>query len=394
MIFPECNIVIMGVSYFDGMAGSTRVRNLFEPLVRSNQVSVSNLIYRTDNKISIGKRGNIANVNFKIIGFNLANFFSIIGFWWGGVTFLRASRQPQRKNIIYNYNYPDLKNIVFLLVGKLLGYKIIFDIIEDNRFEAHVGFTNKVRIKTSLILFKLSRYFTQAYVAISEHLYKRAENNAKGKVPVHLIPITVNLKYFPVNGYSPDKEKLKVFYGGSFAPKDGLEYMLDAFEEVSKADGNIKLVLTGAGNQQDVDKIKVKIERSSNKERILYKGFLSTEEYYSTLNSCDIYCMTRINSKFANAGFPFKLGEFLASGKGVIATRVGDVPLFLKNDENALLIEPDSVTAIAAALMVFINNPEKIASLGKEARKTAETYFDSEKISNELMFIFNSIKTR
>ena len=385
------NIVIMGVSCFDGMAGSTRVRNLFAPLVGKDLLNANNLIYETDNKVPIGKEGSLNNINFRIIGFRLSNPFSIFSFWRRGMSFLKKNKQASGKNIIYNYNYPDLKNIVFLMYGRMIGYKIVFDIIEDNRFEAHVGFMNKVRIKTSLLLFKLSRYFTKAYVAISDHLYQRAELNSKGKIPVYLIPITVNLDYFKINGHVVNRNGLQVFYGGSFAPKDGLAYLLEAFEEVSKRDNNIKLILTGLGNPADVDKIKAKIAASAAKERILFKGFLSTEEYYATLNSCDIFCMTRVNSKFANAGFPFKLGEFLASGKGVIATRVGDVPKYLHNEENSLLIEPDSVPAIVQALSEFINSPEKINILGAEARRTAEKNFDSEKVSMELLYIFNSI---
>ena len=391
MVNQGLNIMIMGVSCFDGMAGSTRVRNLFAPLISKGLLNANNLIYETDNKVPIGKEGRLNNINFRIIGFRLGNPFSIFGFWGRGMSFLRKNKLAGSKNIIYNYNYPDLKNIVFLMYGKMIGYKIVFDIIEDNRFEAHVGFMNKLRIKTSLVLFKLSRYFTKAYVAISDHLYERAQLNSKGKIPVHLIPITVNLDYFKINGHAVNKNDLKIFYGGSFAPKDGLGYLLDAFEEVSKKDSNIKLILTGLGNPADVDKIKAKIAASAAKERILFKGFLSTEEYYSTLNSCDIFCMTRVNSKFANAGFPFKLGEFLASGKGVIATKVGDVPKYLYNEENSLLIDPDSVTDIVRALSVFINNPEKINILGAAARRTAETNFDSDKVSMELLSIFNSI---
>ncbi len=381
----------MGVSCFDGMAGSTRVRNLFAPLIGKGLLNASNLIYETDNKVPIGKEGRLNDMNFRIIGFRLGNPFSIFSFWGSGMSFLRKNKQAGAKNIIYNYNYPDLKNIIFLMYGRMIGYRIVFDIIEDNRFEAHVGFINKVRIKTSLVLFKLSRYFTKAYIAISDHLYKRSEENAKGKIPVHLIPITVHLDYFKINGQHVNKNDLKIFYGGSFAPKDGLNYLLDAFEEVSKKDSNIKLILTGLGNPADVNKIKEKISGSAAKERILFKGFLATDEYYAVLNSCDIFCMTRVNSKFANAGFPFKLGEFLASGKGVIATKVGDVPKYLHNGENSLLINPDSVSEIVQALSTFINNPEKINTLGAAARKTAETNFDSEKISMELLAIFNSI---
>ncbi len=385
------NIVIMGVSYFDGMAGSTRVRNIFDPLVKKGLIKANNLIYQSDNIEPIGKDGNLNGVNFRVIGFNLSNIFSIFGFWAKGISFLKKSKQVGYKNILYNYNYPDLKNIVFLLYAKVIGYKLILDIVEDNRFEAHTSFINKVRIKTSLFLFRASRLFTNAYVAISDHLYNRAEAMAKGKIPVHLIPITVNLDYFKNSNNQPDKNNLKIFYGGSFATKDGLPYLLEAYEEVSQADNNIQLILTGMGQQSDIDKLKERIARSANKERIIFKGFLNTEDYYTALNSCDIFCMTRVNSKFANAGFPFKLGEFLASGKGVVATKVGDVPKYLFNDVNALLINPDSARDIADALMTFIKSPDKITTLGREARKTAETHFDSERISGKLLSIFKSV---
>jgi glycosyltransferase involved in cell wall biosynthesis len=382
----------MGVSCFDGMASSTRVRNLFEPLISRNLVSVSNLVYQKDNREPIGKEGTLNNINFKIIDFRLGNPFSIFGFWRSGMKFIKRNRKAGYKNIIYNYNYPDLKNILFLLYARMKGYKIIFDIIEDNRFERAVGFVNRLRLKTASVLFNLSRKYTDAYVAISEQLVKRAELVAKDKVPVHLIPITVNLNYFKRNGYHADKSNLKIFYGGSYAVKDGLKYLVSAFDEVSKRDKGVELILTGSAPiKSDLDDIRTQIDGLQEKDRIKFMGFLSTKDYYNLLNNCDIFCMTRINSIYANAGFPFKLGEFLAAGKAVIATKVGDVPNYLFNDVNALVINPDSVEELTEAIMSIVKNPEKIRALGPEARRTAETHFDSEKVSMKLLSIFESV---
>jgi glycosyltransferase involved in cell wall biosynthesis len=392
MVSSQCNIVIMGVSCFDGMASSTRVRNLFEPLISKNLIQAHNLVYKKDNREPIGKSGVRNNINFKIIDFKVSNFFSLFGFWGGGMSFIKKSKKPGGKNIIYNYNYADLKNIIFLLYARMIGYKIIIDIIEDNRFERPDGFLNKMRLKTSIMLFRSSRRFTDHFVAISEQLYKRAELVSEGKVPVSLIPITVNLNYFKENGYQMNKNNLKIFYGGSFAVKDGLKYLISAFDEVSKKDAGIELILTGSAPiKSDLEEIQSQIEQVKAKDRIKFMGFLKTEDYYNLLNSCDIFCMTRINSVYANAGFPFKLGEFLAAGKAVIATKVGDVPNYLFNEVNALLINPDSVEELSEAIMSIIKNPEKIRSLGPEARKTAETNFDSEKVSRTLLSIFESV---
>lgn len=95
MVNQGLNIVIMGVSCFDGMAGSTRVRNLFEPLLGKGLLRANNLIYETDNKVSIGKEGRLNNINFRIIGFRLGNPFSIFSFWSRGISFLKEQTGRQ-----------------------------------------------------------------------------------------------------------------------------------------------------------------------------------------------------------------------------------------------------------------------------------------------------------
>ena len=386
----RCNIVVMGVSCFDGMASSMRVRNLLEPLIAKNLVSVNNLVYQTDNKEPIGKQGTLNNINFKVIGLRMPNVFSVFGFFFGGLSFIKKSKKKGCKNIIYNYNYPDIKNISFILFARMIGYKVIFDVIEDNSYQAHVGLINKFRIKTSLFLFRFSKNIADAMIGISDHLYKLVKKVTEDKIPCYLIPITVNLKYFTNTGSFTEKDHLKIFYGGSFGEKDGLGYLISAFDEVSKIHKNVELIFTGLGHKQDMDKIFAQINNAKNKDRILYKGFLGTDEYYALLNDCDIFCMTRINSKFANAGFPFKLGEFLASGKAVIATNVGDVPNYLFNDINALVINPNSVDDIIDALLLFIEDPERRRALGAAARKTAERSFDSDTIGMKLLSIFEA----
>ncbi len=384
--------MVMGVSCFDGMASSMRVRNLLEPLLEKQLITLNNLIYEKDNKEPIGKQGTLNNISFKVIGFRLKNIFSVFGFILGGFSFLHKSKKKGHKNIIYNYNYPDVKNIFFILYARLVGYKVIFDVIEDNNFQAHVGFVNKFRIKTSLFLFNYSSTFADGMIGISEHLYKLIRNTTEDRIPAYHIPITVNLKYFQKKAIEAvmHKDKVKIFYGGSFGEKDGLEYLIKAFDEVSRVHDHTELIFTGIGHKQDMDKIFEVINNVKHKERIIYKGFLATDEYYRVLNDADIFCMTRINSQFANAGFPFKLGEFLASGKAIVATSVGDVPNYLFNDINALVVNPNSVDEIIDALLLLIEDPEKRMALGKEARKTAEKCFDSDKIGLKLLSAFEA----
>lgn len=48
----------------------------------------------------------------------------------------------------------------------MIGYKIILDIIEDNRFERPDGLINRLRLKTSVFLFRFSKLFTDHFVEV------------------------------------------------------------------------------------------------------------------------------------------------------------------------------------------------------------------------------------
>lgn len=385
------NIVIIGVSYFDGMASSTRVRNLLEPLLKENSITVSNLIYEKEAKGITLHKGTIHKIKYFIIGYKITNILSLVQFLWRGIKFLRSSKSNSKKNIIYNYQYPDIKNIIFLLYARFIGYKIILDIVEDNRYYTKFhSKLNRFKIISSIFFLKLLPFIAHTVLAISDHLYNLMLPLCKGKVPVYLIPITVDLSRFEKKPYCVPNN-FKIFYGGSFGEKDGLEYLIKAFDEVCLKFGNVELILTGRASDADYEKLHHYIENSPSKDKILFKGFLETDDYYEVLNQCDIFCMTRVNSKFANAGFPFKLGEFLSSSKAVIATNVGDIPKYLTNHKNALIVNPGSVEELVKSLCYILENPEKISSLGQQARKVAELNFDTKILSKEILEIFKKI---
>lgn len=385
------NIIVIGVSCFDGMASSTRMRNLLNPLIEKKRVDVSNLVFIKDSSGLTQKKGTLNAINYEVIGFRRSNPLSVFTFFWQGLNFIHQRKSRGAKNIIYNYDHPDVRTILFLMYAKLNGFKIVIDIVEDNRFTStKTRLLTRIKIKSSLLFTKRPDYIADAVIAISHHLYDVMNTASKGNIPIHLIPITVDLKKFPQKPYHIPQH-FKIFYGGSFGKKDGLHYLIKAFEIISQKYPNVDLILTGRGSPEDMKPINELIKNFPFKERLHFKGYLSIDEYYKTLNDCDIFCMTRIDSKFANAGFPFKLGEFLSTGKAVIATDVGDVSQFLQNNENALLIHPCSLDELVNSISSILENPEKIVCLGNKARKTAEEYFDTEKVSLRVMEIFQKI---
>ncbi len=114
-----------------------------------------------------------------------------------------------------------------------------------------------------------------------------------------------------------------------------------------------------------------------------HKGGVSI--LYAALNAATILCMTRIDIGYANAGFPFKLGEFLATGKPVIASRVSDVECMLENRREAMLVEPGDSDGIVATAEYLIGNPDQAAAIGMKGRAKAKILFDHRKQGQALL---------
>jgi glycosyltransferase involved in cell wall biosynthesis len=72
-------------------------------------------------------------------------------------------------------------------------------------------------------------------------------------------------------------------------------------------------------------------------------------------------------------GFPRTIWEALANGLPVIASKVGSIPHYLSNKENALLIEPKHVTAIVEAIKQLESDPDLRKKIIKNGYEIVET---------------------
>ncbi|WP_296700219.1 glycosyltransferase [Algoriphagus sp.] len=381
------DILVFGISLREGMAGSVRVRNLLNPLIENHSVKVNN-IYFSNQADSIDDSGRSDELK---VDLNLKNPVSIITYLSKSLKFIRKKFNKKEKNIFYLYDTPDIKTIIPLIYARTLGYKIVLDIVEDSTHAySFGGFVNKLRVKSGVYILKNFQFLIDLNIVISSHLEQLLLSYTSSE-KVLFIPVTMDISKFKKSEFKKSKATT-LFYGGSFGKKDGLDLLLKAFEEVCRENEDLKLILTGKGEAiHDFNEFMKLVNASEFSERIFYKGFIPSEEYQGLLNSCDIFCVIRDNSGAANAGFPSKLAEYLATGRAVIVTNVGDVSQHLSHKKNALIVEPESLTSLVGAIKFLIDNPEQISTIGKEGRLVAQEKFNNIKESNKLLHSLRTI---
>ena len=383
-----------GFTYPRGMAGTKRIQNIISSLKQYPDITTRVILQRQSSDLNILSGVHDGTPYETVMGDLLRTKMvaALPLLCYRTIATLKMAFRPEHKNMVYFYGPLFLESVVPLSYAQRLGYKIVFDINEDHGLAKDVSrsFFQFVRSNLSSRISSRIKDLSAGVIVISSYLEEQSRKLTQGKVPIHYMPVSVNMVDFPVD-FGRMGPTVSLLYAGSFGRKDGVPILIDAFDRLAGRYGNIRLLLTGRGDSEAMKEFFARVEISPHKERIEYKGYLDEKGYYSLLNDADIPCMTRVDLAFANAGFPFKLGEFLATGKPVIASRVSDVDRFLTHGENAMLVQAGSSTDVCEAAEFLINNPETAAAIGARGRKVAESFFDCNQQGMALRAFFETI---
>ena len=100
-------------------------------------------------------------------------------------------------------------------------------------------------------------------------------------------------------------------------------------------------------------------------------GFVNPEKIPDNLYQSRLLVLSRPESKQAQGGFPTKLGEYLATGVPVAVTRVGEIPNYLIDGQNAFLAEPGDIESFADAMKRALVDKKVSRKVGLAGREIA-----------------------
>lgn len=383
-----------------GMAETKRIQHIVDYLTEERRATVRLLLLRQSHpgRDTNTFNGVHKNVEYRTVGARLtaspALPFAALRYLFDGFRYLARWRRGDKQRVLYVYGEPNIENLPIVLFARLAGYRVVFDITETRYYTgASSHWLSRIKAATGDWLRRRIAVLGDAVVVISSRLVQQFEDETRGRIPVHLHPISVNLDDFP----GPEHVRVPprvVMYAGSFGDKDSVDNLIGAYERVRATHDGLELVLTGRGLPERIKSLEQRIAQSPYCDHIRYLGFLPDADYYRALARADIPCMIRNSGDYAQAGFPFKLGEYLAAGKAVIATDGGDITRYLKDRHSAVLIQNDAPDTIAGALAFLLADPETAQRVGHNARVVAEEQFCHRRVGARLYELLDSLGER
>lgn len=229
-------------------------------------------------------------------------------------------------------------------------------------------------------LFVISSKLKQAYI-------DRGVDRAK----IHIINMIVDPSRFE-NLQKQGNEKTIVYCGNGANNKDGVDQLIKSFALVHNKYSDFRLTIIGPSPKQGDASGNIElVEQLGLQESVIFTGQKSPEEVPQLLKNATILALDRPDSLQAQNGFPTKLGEYLLTGNPVCVTNVGDIPLFLKDGESAIVAEHDNVEDFSSKLLWIIEHPQEAAIIGKRGQEVALEHFNPMKEAKKMLRVMKMI---
>jgi glycosyltransferase involved in cell wall biosynthesis len=148
--------------------------------------------------------------------------------------------------------------------------------------------------------------------------------------------------------------EIKLLNTGSFSFAKGLRELIEAFALLSK-ENNLTIHFVGweYDSSKPVEKyIKARALDLGIADKVFFHGFKTIgPELNEMYRMADIYILPSYHE-----GFPRTIWEAMANSLPVVATKVGSIPLFLKDRHDAYLIEPQNTQDIVRAVNEILDD--------------------------------------
>ena len=247
------------------------------------------------------------------------------------------------------------------------------------------------------------------YIKIMINSLKKVFKNAN-----HIFPITTFLKNRLIEFYGVSDDKITVIPNGVdtnfFIPRnDGIEIkrnlnlsdsfvigysggaigdwikldlLFEAFKNLRTDYKDIKLLIVGGINPQEVAKWQKISKKIGIEDDITFTGLIPHEAIPKYIASFDIAVSTFTRSLYTEAASPLKVAEYMGMGKAIVADDSSGTKELIDHMNNGILFESENLKSMEKSLRIILDDKKIKIKFEKNARKTSLKY-DWQKLSKQ-----------
>jgi len=147
-------------------------------------------------------------------------------------------------------------------------------------------------------------------------------------------------------------------------PDKGHRYLIEAAKDVLARHPKTYFLIVGWGHAEE--ELRAQVQTLGISDRVKLTGRMDIQD---VLPLFDVYVEPAVSTDL-----PVALMEAMREGKPIVATRIGDIPVFVEDGTTGLTVEPADARGLARAIEKLITDPGLRASLGGASKKKVAEY--------------------
>lgn len=175
-----------------------------------------------------------------------------------------------------------------------------------------------------------------------------------------------------VHGLAGESPAPVVLYQGQLEGAHHAELLVRAAPLILARRPETRFLVVGGG--RGLAGLKEEARRLDVARAFVFTGYLRRELVPQYIAAADVVVASFENNAVTRCKSPLKLAEYLAAGKAIVASDVGDVGMML--GDAGLLVRPGSVEALAEGALTLLSRPELRETCGRRARRRAENIYN------------------
>lgn len=240
------------------------------------------------------------------------------------------------------------------------------------------------RIPRGSLLNRLVINRTHRIIAPSLYMKKKYEEIFPGfpaRRIVH-VPQGIDTRAFPVFPEPHNKSTIKIGIIGRLDPVKGHRYLIEACARLKPDFPHLRLIIAGKEENVSIETLRAQADACGLKNQVDIVGYVRSVQ--DVMQACHIGVVASTGSEAVSRAAL----EWMATGRALIATKVGGLPELISHELTGILVEPADAQALAHALKRIIDDHDFSERMARFARKSIETTFSLKQFVNRTEAVY------
>jgi glycosyltransferase involved in cell wall biosynthesis len=163
-------------------------------------------------------------------------------------------------------------------------------------------------------------------------------------------------------------------YVGHVSYESELSLLVQALPRVVAASPEIRVVIIGSG--PGLSRLRDFALQKGVGEHVIFAGWVAPPEVAVFLAAANIALYPYRDSLINRAKSPSKITAYMAMGKPIVASSVGENVAYLDDGRAGVLVEPGNAAAFADGMIELLGDRERAEMLGKRAEERIWERYD------------------